>query len=240
MSCPSIVLRSLLLAAGLAAAASTPAAPRVEDSIAQRAQACTVCHGQQGRASSAGYLPRIAGKPAGYLYHQLLNFRDGRRHYALMVSLVDPLSDDYLREIAGYFASLDLPYPPPQAPTAAAEVLAHGKQLVTSGDAERRIPACVQCHGSALTGVGPAIPGLLGVPRDYINSQLGAWQTGKRRAQAPDCMAQVAKLLTPEDIGALSQWLAAQPVPEYAKPAAMPARALPIACGGVAAAGAAR
>ena len=25
------------------------------------------------------FSPRIAGKPAGYLYHQLLNFRDGRR-----------------------------------------------------------------------------------------------------------------------------------------------------------------
>ena len=64
------------------------AAPNVEDSMAQRVQACTGCHGPQGRAASDGYYPRIAGKPAGYLYQQLLSFRDGRRQYALMANLL--------------------------------------------------------------------------------------------------------------------------------------------------------
>jgi cytochrome c553 len=32
------------------------------------------------------------------------------------------------------------------------------------GDPARRIPACVQCHGDALMGVAPSIPGLLGLP----------------------------------------------------------------------------
>ena len=50
-------------------------------------------------------------------------------------------------------------------------------------------------------------------------------------------MAQVAKALAPDDIGAVSAWLAAQPVPAGAKPATRLARApLPLACGGVAAA----
>jgi cytochrome c553 len=35
-------------------------------------------------AKKARCLFRIAGKPAGYLYNQLLNFRDGRRNYPLM------------------------------------------------------------------------------------------------------------------------------------------------------------
>ena len=79
--------------------------------MAQRTLACTACHGKEGRAGPDGYYPRIAGKPAGYLYNQLLNFRDGRRHYGLMARLLDPLSDAYLLEIAQHFASLDLPYP---------------------------------------------------------------------------------------------------------------------------------
>ncbi len=62
------------------ASAAQAAAP-FEDSMAQRTLACTACHGDQGRAGPDGYYPRLAGKPAGYLYHQLLNFRDGRRHY---------------------------------------------------------------------------------------------------------------------------------------------------------------
>lgn len=219
-------------------ASSLCAAPRVEDSIAQRVQACTVCHGPQGRAAADGYYPRIAGKPAGYLYNQLRNFRDGRRHYALMANLLDPLSDDYLREIAQYFAMLDLPYPtqPPSGATAAE--LQHGQTLVMQGDARRKIPACVQCHGASLTGVQPAIPGLLGVPRDYLNAQLGSWKNGNRRAQAPDCMASIAQRLEPEDISAVAQWISAQPVPEHAKAAASLPGRLPMPCGGVAKPGA--
>ena len=93
----------------LTAAASAQPAARApfEDTLAQRMQACTACHGAQGRAAPDGYYPRIAGKPAGYLYNQLLNFRDGRRHYRLMAQMVDPLTDAYLWEIAQHFAALD-------------------------------------------------------------------------------------------------------------------------------------
>ena len=95
------VLRSLAL--GLSAmllwgqALAQPARP-TQDTMAQRMQACTTCHGagataQVGRTANEAYFPRIAGKPAGYLYNQLLNFRDGRRHYGLMVGMVEHLSD---------------------------------------------------------------------------------------------------------------------------------------------------
>jgi cytochrome c553 len=88
----------------------------VEDTMAQRVLACTGCHGAEGRAGADGYYPRIAGKPSGYLYNQLLNFRDGRRQYPLMSELLQTLSDDYLREMAEHFSSLDLPYPAPARP----------------------------------------------------------------------------------------------------------------------------
>ncbi|MEZ5706908.1 MAG: hypothetical protein R3E56_17615 [Burkholderiaceae bacterium] len=39
-----------------------------------------------------------------------------------------------------------------------------------------------------LTGVAPNVPGLLGLPRDYLIGHWG-WQTGLRRAFEPDCMA---------------------------------------------------
>lgn len=225
--------RTLLLAC-LLGALTGHAAP-FEDNLAQRLQACTTCHGVQGRATPDGYQPRLAGKPAGYLFHQLLNFREGRRDYGPMTSLVDPLSDAYLQEIGEYFASLDVAYPPPQAATATPATLRRGEQLVRHGDASRGTPACQQCHGDAMMGVAPDIPGLLGLPRDYLNAQLGAWRSGKRHAQAPDCMAQVAISLSADDIDALSQWLAAQAVPAHAKP--LPewplARKMPLPCGGV-------
>ncbi len=224
---------ALALAAGAAAAAAE--APRFEDSIAQRLLACTGCHGPQGRSGPDGYYPRIAGKPAGYLYAQLQHFRSGRRSYEPMARLLTHLDDAYLLEIARHFAGLELPYPPPaEAAGVDPRRLARGRQLAVDGDATRELPACTACHGAALLGVVPAIPGLLGLPADYINAQLGAWRNQARRATDPDCMARVAARLEPDDIAALSRWLAAQPVPAKARPlasvAALPAP-LPIDCG---------
>jgi cytochrome c553 len=219
--------------AALLFAAATPAAP-FEDSMAQRTLACTACHGQQGRAGPDGFYPRLAGKPAGYLYNQLLNFRDGRRHYGLMANLIEPLSDEYLLEIAKHFASLDAPYPAPKPAAASPENLRRGETLVRQGDAANKLPACIQCHGEKLTGVQPATPGLVGLPRDYLNAQLGAWRNGQRKAHAPDCMAQVAKVLAPEDVAAVTAWLSSQPVPADTHPSAALAQPAPLACGSAA------
>jgi cytochrome c553 len=209
-----------LVAMALASASALGHTAPFEDTLAQRTQACTACHGNQGRAAADGYYPRLAGKPAGYLYNQLLNFKAGRRHYGLMTQLVDPLTDAYLMEIALYFSQIEAPYPPPVAASTPAAVLEKGRQLVMQGDAARRVPACVQCHGQAMTGVLPATPGLLGLPRDYVNAQLGAWKAGQRRAHAPDCMKAVVARLSDEDIFAASSWLAAQAVPADAHAAA--------------------
>jgi cytochrome c553 len=203
------------------AQAQTPA--RFADDMAERTRACTACHGDQGRAGPDGYYPRLAGKPAGYLHNQLRNFAQGRRHYELMARLVDPLTDAYLGEMAQYFANLKLPYPAPTANnTMAPERLARGQQLVTQGDATRGLPACTQCHGTRLTGVQPHVPGLLGLPLDYLNAQLGAWPTGQRHAHAPDCMSEIVKRMPAQDLIAVSSWLARQPLPADTRPADRP------------------
>jgi cytochrome c553 len=225
------VLSFLLLTHVSAQAHAAPEA--VQDTLSQRVVPCTACHGKEGRAAPDGYHPRIAGKPAGYLYNQLINFRDGRRRYGPMVYLVDHLGDDYLREIADHFAALDLPYPPPAPTSATPAQLQRGRELATRGDPVRKLPACTQCHGEALTGVAPAIPGLLGLPRDYLSAQIGAWTHGQRRAQAPDCMAEVARQLSADEVGAVAAWLASRPLPASAKPAAGLPAPLPMPCGGV-------
>src|SRR3569832_719516 len=135
-------MRKVVIAAFLLAGIAAHAATKIEDTMAQRTLACVACHGKEGRAGPDGYYPRIAGKPAGYLYNQLLSFREGRRHYGLMTRLLDPLDEPYLFEIAQHFASLDVPYPPPQTSTASADVLERGRLLVTQGDAKAKIPAC--------------------------------------------------------------------------------------------------
>lgn len=224
---PRLAALAFSCAALPALAADRPAV--LPDTMAQRVIACTSCHARD--QGTDAFFPRISGKPAGYLYNQLINFRDGRRQYPLMTYMVDHLPDAYLREIADYFSTQHLKAPPLQPTDVAQAVLERGKLLVTQGDKAIKVPACIACHGEKLTGVTPAIPGLAGLPRDYVNAQFGAWKNHTRRANAPDCMAEIASRLSLADVAAISNWLGARPLPADPSPAAAVARPLPLACG---------
>jgi cytochrome c553 len=226
----------LVASAGLlpnATAQSGDAAPQatIPDTMAQRVLACASCHGAQGEGTTNAYFPRLAGKPAGYLYNQLLAFRNGRRHYPPMNFLLEFLPEDYLRAMAEYYASQRPPLPAPAEPDVSQAVLDQGKALATRGDADRGLPACTSCHGAALTGMEPAIPGLLGLRASYISAQLGAWRYGTRTAAAPDCMQIVAGHLTEDDVKAVAAWLAALPAADDPMPVGQGSHALPFACG---------
>jgi cytochrome c553 len=236
------IFHSLALVCGWAWLACAAAAPQqgrqVPGTLAQRLSACTSCHGSAsappalvGSSGERQYFPRIAGKPAAYLYNQLINFREGRRQYPMMTWMVQHLSDDYLHEIADYFSAQHLPAPVLDRASLPAAELERGRQLVTRGDAALNVPACIACHGERLTGALPAIPGLTGLPRDYINAQFGAWRNGSRHALAPDCMGTIAARLSLADVSAISAWLASEPLPADPRPAQELARPLPLACG---------
>jgi cytochrome c553 len=199
----------------------------------QRVKPCTSCHGNEGRATREGYFPRIAGKPAGYLFNQLANFREGRRHFPMMTYIAQYQTDDYLREIAAYFGAQQAPFPPPEPTKATAAVLERGRQLVTDGDQRLQIPSCTSCHGVRLLGVAPAVPGLLGVSQDYLTAQLGAWRSGIRAATAPDCMAELVHRMRPEDLDAATAWLASQAVPDGAQPDVSFEHPPPLHCGSI-------
>ena len=239
-TCPSLALGRIagalalgvaaLLGPNLALAQAGPAVvARAPDTLEQRVLACTSCHARKG--SPDPFFPRISGKPAGYLYNQLINFREGRRQYPLMNYIVAQLPDAYLKEIADYYSAQHLAPPPVQPVDVGAAVLERGRVLVTQGDPALKVPACVACHGERLTGVAPAIAGLAGLPRDYINAQFGNWRNHTRRASEPDCMGVVANRLSLADVNAVSSWIAQRPLPADFTPAESVARPLPIACG---------
>jgi cytochrome c553 len=213
-------------------AADVPAARTgPPDTMAERVLGCAVCHGKSGEGTADDYFPRIAGKPQGYLFNQLRHFREGERSYPPMNYLLAYLHDDYFQEMAQFFAEQQIPYSPPEQPALAADRLARGEALVKNGDRERQVPACVACHGAALTGINPGIPGLVGLHSRYISAQLESWRAGTRHATAPDCMNDVAARLTPEQITDVAAWLAAQPAPENHAPAAAGEWKPPLPCG---------
>jgi cytochrome c553 len=204
---------------------------RAPDTMQARVLACAACHGAQGQGTGNDYFPRLAGKPAGYLYNQLLAFRDGRRQYPPMNYLLAYLPDPYLHQIAEYFAAEHAPFPAPVRSGVDARTLTLGKSLVGGGDDPRKIPACVNCHGIAVTGMDPGIPGLLGLHPDYISAQLGAWRYGTRKTVAPDCMHDIATKLADRDITAIAAYLASLPAPDNPVPVAAGSLSMPLSCG---------
>lgn len=226
-----IVILILALALPCAPLLAAPPAERAPDTMQARVMGCAACHGAHGEGTDSDYFPRLAGKPAGYLYNQLIAFRDGGRSYPPMNYLLAYLPDAYLKQIADFFAQQHPPYPAPATPTVDAATLALGKQLVMNGAPNRNVPACASCHGASLTGMQPAIPGLVGLHANYISAQLGAFRYGTRRAASPDCMHDVATRLADRDITAIAAWLASQPAPADPKPVAP--SPLPMACGSV-------
>ena len=224
------LVASLFDASAIAQGSSVPAFKTV-DSMEARTQGCVTCHSQSGEGMGNGNFPRIAGKPAGYLYNQLVAFRDGTRKYPPMNYLVAYLPDAYLREMAEHFAKQRPPFAPMAAAGIDATALARGRTIATVGDTAKQIPACVACHGVGLTGMNPGIPGLAGLRPAYIVAQLTSWRVGSRHAAEPDCMKRVASRLSEADMAAVAAWLASQPAPHDASPESSNLVRMPLACG---------
>jgi len=201
------------------------------ESMDARVQGCVTCHGRSGEGANSGYFPRIAGKPAGYLYNQLAAFRDGTRQYPPMNYLVAYLPDAYLREMADYYAKLRPPFEARDAAPADVAMLERGKSIATAGDPRIGIPPCIACHGSRLTGMNPGIPGLVGLRAAYISAQLTRWRVGSRHAAEPDCMKRIVSRLSEADVAAVAAWLARQEAPADASPESSNLVRMPLACG---------
>jgi len=209
------------------------AAPPESADLTERLAACNACHGAKGEGMTGSvYYPHLAGKPAQYLFRQLRAFRDGGRNYPQMGWLMCNMDDAYLQAIAQHFAAMP---PRTRAPGAAAGTVdaalaQRARQLIEHGDATRGIPACSACHGTDLAGLEPAIPGLVGLPEEYVVAQFGGWRTGVRTAQAPDCMAGIARALDPGEIRAIAAWLSVQAHDEPQRPAVAGSFVPPLAC----------
>jgi cytochrome c553 len=73
--------------------------------VKQKAAACTACHGEHGISNSPLW-PNLAGQKAEYLSKELRAFRDGSRVDPLMSPVSKMLSEEDVKELAQYFATL--------------------------------------------------------------------------------------------------------------------------------------
>ncbi|CBL45005.1 Cytochrome c, monohaem domain [gamma proteobacterium HdN1] len=191
----------------------------VPDTLEQRLAACAECHGESGRGiAEHPKVPRLAGKPAGYLYKQLQAFKNGQSPNSAMAYVVRQLSPEYMQTIARYYASQQVPYTEQKLPKITEQELARGEELAKHGDPEHGVPACQRCHGNALTGVTPMIPGIINQPYDYTHAQLDLWRSNTRSIQSTHCMWVVATRMKQSDVKAVSAWLASQKPPANPHP----------------------
>lgn len=168
---------------------------------ASLAMACTMCHGARG-TSPAG-TPHLAGQPASATYKQLRDFASGHRPSAIMQPLVRDLSDQDMRDLAAYYASLER-----ERIAAVAPVAEQTPRLVRNGDPMRSIGACASCHSPH--ALRPATPVLEGLSETYLHDQLKAFRDGRRRNDINRQMRNAAHGLSDGEIVELSRYYAAR------------------------------
>ncbi|POP52289.1 c-type cytochrome [Zhongshania marina] len=95
--------RFLIFAGLLAFTLSAQAADLNTDK--QKATSCAACHGATGISDYPAW-PNLAEQKEQYLQIQLRAFRDGSRSNPIMNSMIKPLTDTDVENLAAYFANL--------------------------------------------------------------------------------------------------------------------------------------
>ncbi|MDO6425967.1 cytochrome c [Thalassotalea sp. 1_MG-2023] len=71
----------------------------------EKSVTCGACHGVTGISPSPMY-PNLAGQQEQYLYKQLKDFKSGARKDQMMSGMAIPLTDEDMKNLAAYYASL--------------------------------------------------------------------------------------------------------------------------------------
>lgn len=158
--------------------------------------ACFTCHGFNGEGR--GETPRLAGLDAGYIAKQLADYANETRRDAVMTPIARRMSDGDRRAVAHYYAAM-----PAALPRTPAVMLA----LYHQGDRSRGIRRCVNCHGPAGAGEGPANPAIAGQPAAYTIEQLRRWKRSQRRNDARDVMGSTVRGMTDAEIEAMAAYI---------------------------------
>ena len=168
-------------------------------------EACWDCHGEGGK-SEMGMFPRLSGLRAEYIVKQLRDFQVENRMddtMGPMAAMVEEGQD--MKDVAAYFASFKMEGKPGAHKSSLAD---KGKALYYEGNPDTGVYACVNCHGKDGDGKKAWIfPVLGGQYREYLVKQLTDFKEGTRVNDPALMMAKVAKMMSDEEIEAVSEYL---------------------------------
>ena len=179
------------------AAAATLAAfvPASAQTIDEKAQVCSACHGENGIPQEKD-APIIWGQHLGYLYIQLRDYKRGTRKNDVMSPIAEALERDEMMALAEYFSKK--PWPNLNQPQT--------DQATTLKAARANVAVnCTGCHFDKYQGDG-TVPRLSGQSAEYMTRTIAEFRT---RARANNPGMSDLMIATPEDdLAALVAYMA--------------------------------
>jgi cytochrome c553 len=163
--------------------------------VAETAQVCAGCHGENG-VPAEKTTPIIWGQNEGYLYLQLRDFKSGSRKSDLMGPIAASLEKDDMKALAAHFSQLK--WPDLQQPSAPNDVAAKSQSAIGS-------IGCTGCHLQQFQGDG-STPRVAGQQHDYLQATMMAFRD-RSRGNNPG-MSDLMNAASPDDLAAIATYLA--------------------------------
>lgn len=197
-----------LLAAMLAATASSSAAPPEGDPEKGRqiaSQVCVACHGIDGNGTEPANpeIPKLAGKQPEYLLKQLKDSKSGKRKNEIMAAMAASLTPDDMANLSLYYAGQKARPGVVKNPA----LIAQGKKIYLDGNPDSGVPACAGCHEPDAHGYG-FFPHLAGQYSEYVFLQLKRFNSGERSNDKGLAMQSVTAKMTEQEMMAVAEYLA--------------------------------
>ncbi len=196
----SRLILSVLCGLALGLSALPEGSAQAADAVAagkQKAEMCAACHGDNG-ISQTENIPSLAGQQDQFIQWQLVFFRSGSRKNEQMQAIVEQISNEDIRNLGAYFASLT----PPKTPASDDD-----PDLSKKGAQAAMGRRCAACHTDSFAGT-KAVARIASQREEYLAKALREYKSGARTGGAGAAMSDVAYPLSDEEITALAHYLA--------------------------------
>jgi len=204
-------MKRLTLAALVLAAGAAVAAPKADIAKGKEVATtiCAACHAADGNSGIAAY-PKLAAQHTGYIYRQTLDIKEGKRtngSAAVMKPMVMNLSEQDILNVSAFYAKQ-------QAKSGEANPKQNdpvlGGKIYRGGLVDKKVPACMSCHGPSGAGIPGggteigAYPRLGGQHMSYVVDQMKAYKSGQRKNAI---MEDIAKRMTEEELNSVANFI---------------------------------
>jgi cytochrome c553 len=182
---------------------SAPAGPA---SLQAKIAMCLGCHniiGYQASFPEVYKVPKIAGQSAGYIESALNQYKTGDRKHPTMRGIADALSDQDIKDIAGYYSKLGL-----ESGSKLGDKPDHQPDSQVAALLQKA--ACVSCHGANFAKpIAPNYPKIAGQNSDYLFVALKSYKTDNNAAVGRNnaIMGGIAKQFTNAELKAMAQYI---------------------------------